>query len=64
MEQTINKRRGFIKKAFYKTPMLFMLGSFGKGVPLFADASGGPPGPPNHFFSDRLKKNRKRRLRF
>ena len=69
MNKISESRRGFLKKTIYKTPALFVLGSMGKGVTLYADASGGPAGPPGGFFGGiGFKKSSRRkprkRLRF
>jgi len=48
----MNSRRKFIQKAIYKTPVLFVLGSLGSSEMLYADASGGPPGPPGGGFGN------------
>jgi|GEM_PF-3043025 len=39
-------RRKFLKKALYHTPVLVLLGELGRPKTLWADFSGGPPGPP------------------
>jgi len=63
-------RRAFLKKAAYSTPMLIVLGNLTLPRPLYADGTGGPPGPPGGFFnsgssSRSLKRKRsKKRLNF
>ena len=66
MNKLVNSRRCFIKKALYKTPVLFVLGSFTRGVSLFADASGGPSGPPGGFLTNKpfKKKKKIKKLKF
>jgi len=67
MNKVLKSRRGFIKKAIYKTPILLILGSMNNSV-LYADASGGPDGPPGGFSTRSLKKatskKPRKRLRF
>ena len=62
MNKMSDSRRKFLKKAIYKTPTLFVLGSIGSSVVLYADVSGGPPGPPGGFKFHKTTKQRK--LRF
>jgi len=65
MKQVLKSRRKFIKKAIYKAPVLFLLGSMSKGVVLYADASGGPSGPPGGFIGGgSSKKAPRKRLKF
>jgi len=40
------KRREFIKKAIYSTPVLLTMGQLLKPTKVHADSTGGPVGPP------------------
>jgi hypothetical protein len=40
------KRRTFLKRAVYQAPVLYVLGHLVKPSLVYADFSGGPPGPP------------------
>jgi len=44
-------KRHFLKKAAYSAPVLVSLGTLLKPEHVFADHSGGPPGPPGGFLS-------------
>jgi len=61
------KRRLFLKKAVYHTPTFYILGSLVKPVDIFADSSGGPPGPPGNglgFGNGKAVPARRKTLRF
>jgi hypothetical protein len=42
----MTNRRRFLKKVVYHAPVLYALGELTRPVPVHADVSGGPIGPP------------------
>ena len=58
----ICRRRAFLKKAVYHTPVIYALGSLVKPTLIMADASGGPSGPPGGFFSSSSSSSSSKRV--
>jgi len=58
-----DSRRKFIKN-LYKTPIIFTLGSLAGSNILYADASGGPDGPPGGGFGKIPNNKKRKKLKF